>query len=185
MLQSGSEIVVKHYHEAHPGDWSEENFFNFLSNTKNENIKLLGEVTFDHALGYFILKSGIRQCNFEYFWAGKTLAKNLFFSKNHPQYRKLTLFLDFDLAQMPETMYSQYRSTVGVRVEGKGSSEEPICKNFDFIVEWVNKALKQHLSWAPTHKTWLTACRSFNFMRDLKSNLDKYLPFSRLVSSNW
>ena len=42
------------------------------------------------ALCYFILKAGICQCNFEYFWTG-----NLFFSKNHPLYRKLTLYLDF------------------------------------------------------------------------------------------
>ena len=117
------------------------------------------------ALCYFILKAGIRQCNFDYFWTGKTIAKNLFFSKNHPLYRKLTLYLDFDLAQMPETMYYQYKSTVGVKVEGKGGSEASRCENFDYVIEWCNKALKQHLSWAPTHKTWLTACRLYNFMR--------------------
>ena len=120
--------------------------------------------------------------NFESFWTGKTIAKNLFFSKNHPLYRKLTLYLDFDLAQMPETMYNQYKSTIGVKVEGKGSSEVSICENFDFVVKWCNKALKQHLSLAPSHKNWLTACRLYNFMRELKSNLDNYLPFLRLVS---
>ena len=74
MLQSGSEILVKHYQEENPGDWSEENFFHYISNTKNENIKLLGQVTFDHVLGYFILKAGIHQCNFDYFWTEKTIA---------------------------------------------------------------------------------------------------------------
>ena len=182
MLQSGSEILVKHNQDENPGDWSKENFFNYISNSTNENIKLLGQVTFDYVLGFLILKAGIQKCNYEYFWTGKTIAKNLFFSKNHPLYRKLTLYLDFDLAQMPETMYNQYKSTIGVKVEGKGSSEVSICENFDFVVKWCNKALKQHLSLAPSHKNWLTACRLYNFMRELKSNLDNYLPFLRLVS---
>ena len=46
-------------------------------------------------------------------------------------------------SQMPETMYHQYKSTFGVKVEGKGGSEASSCENFDFVVEWCNKALKK------------------------------------------
>ena len=45
-------------------------------------------------------------------------------------------------SQMPETMYHQYKSTFGIKVEGKGGSEASSCENFDFVVEWCNKALK-------------------------------------------
>ena len=107
------------------------------------------------------------------------MVKNLFFAKQHPLYRKLNLFLDLDLAMMPPDMYQQYKSTVGLKVEGKGGSDMFTCKNFDFFVEYVNKALKNNLCWAPSFKTWLNTCQSYNFTNDLLSNFNNWQPLSR------
>ena len=109
------------------------------------------------------------------------MVKSLFFAKAHPLYRKLYLFLDFDLAQMPQPMYEQYKSMIGLKVESKGGSDMACCEGFDFVVENVNKALKQNLSWAPSHKAWLTACRSYNFTSKLMSTFNTWLPLSKLV----
>lgn len=179
MLQCGSEILVKRFIDSNPKEETFEHFESFIKTTNDKNVKLLAQVTFEHCLGYFVLKAGIRQCNFTYFWVGKSMLKNLFFAKQHPIYRKLNLYLDFDLAQMPLEMYQQYKSTIGLKIEGKGSSDKTTCEGFDFIVEWVNKDLKQHLSWAPSHKAWLNACRSFNLTKDLLSSINQWLPISR------
>ena len=59
---------------------------------------------------------------------------------------------------MPQEMYEQYKSMIGLKVESKGGFDMSCCEGFDFIIENVNKALKERLSWAPSHKVWLTAC---------------------------
>ena len=181
MLQCGAELLVKQYLESKPRQESFKGFSEFIAKSKKKNVQLLAQLTFDHILGYFVLKAGIRQCNFAYFWTGKSMAKDLFFAKSHPLYRKLNLFLDFDLAQMPKDMYEQYKSMIGLKVESKGGSDMSCCEGFDFVVENVNKALKEHLSWAPSHKAWLTACRSYNFTCDLMSKFNTWLPLSRSV----
>ena len=84
---------------------SVDGFFEHIDKSSNPNIKLLQIAVFSHTLGYFILKAGIRQCNYSYFHCGKQLVMPVFFANNHPQYRKLNLYFDFDMALMPEYMY--------------------------------------------------------------------------------
>ena len=78
------------------------------------------------------------------------MVKSLFFAKAHPLYRKLYLFLDFDLAQMPQPMYEQYKSMIGLKVESKGGSEVwlvlQICFHFSKVLKRVsNLKEKIHL----------------------------------------
>ena len=122
MLQCGAETLVKHYIDSKPEQESFEGFSKFIKTTKNQNVSLLAQLTFEHILGYFVLKAGIRQCNYYYWWTGKSMVKNLFFAKQHPLYRKLNLLLDLDLAMMPPVMYQQYKSTVGLKAK-----VEPTC----------------------------------------------------------
>ena len=123
-------------------------------------------------MGYTLIKSGIRKCNINYYYAGKDLVAPLFFFSNHPLYRKLFLFNNFDVALMPEFIWYEYKKTIGVKIKGKGASnEEDIGENLDFCVENVNKQLKNTLMWAPTKSAWLIACRTFNFGVALANSL--------------
>ena len=67
-------------------------------------------------LGCFLMKAGIRKCNFQYFMCGKDMVSPVFFAFNHPHYRKLSLYFDYDLALMPEEMYDHVRRTIGIRL---------------------------------------------------------------------
>ena len=78
MLQFGAETLVKHYIEFKPEQESFEGLSNFIKTTKNKNVTLLAQLTFEHILGYFVLKAGIRQCNYNYWWTRKSMVKNLF-----------------------------------------------------------------------------------------------------------
>ena len=78
MLQFGAETLVKHYIESKPEQESFEGLSNFIKTTKNKNVTLLAQLTFEHILGYFVLKAGIRQCNYNYWWTRKSMVKNLF-----------------------------------------------------------------------------------------------------------
>ena len=107
-LISGSWILIKNhveYCKETNKRVSVDGFFEYIDKSNNPKIKLLQVAVFSHTLGYFILKAGIRQCNFSYFHCGKQLVMPVFFANNHPQYRKLNLYFDFDMALMPEYMY--------------------------------------------------------------------------------
>ena len=78
MLQFGAETLVKHYIEFKPEQESFEGLSNFIKTTKNKNVTLLAQLTFEHILGYFVLKAGIRQCNYKYWWTRKSMVKNVF-----------------------------------------------------------------------------------------------------------
>ena len=141
-------------------------------------MKLLNDVIFKYILGYFILKAGIRCSNFI---AGKTAVAPLFFAKQHPLYRKVNLYLDIDLACMPTFMKNHFKTTVGVKVRNKGTDDSHTCEHFDFVVESVNKKLKAHLSWAPTNKQWLSACRTHGYTESMISNYNKWFNYSSSV----
>lgn len=64
----------------------------------------------------------------------------------------------------------------------KGNQDSP-CEAFDFVVEFINKKIKSNLSWAPTKKLWLTACRAINFTENLLKNVNKWFNFSRQVNA--
>ena len=160
---------------------SVDGFFEYIDKSNNPNIKLLQAAVFSHMLGYFILKAGICQCNYSYFHCGKQLVMPIFFANIHPQYRKLNLYFDFDMALMPGYMYNQIKRTIGLKEEDKGSlDDESNGEHFDFIVECVNKRLKSNLSWAPSHLLWLSACRTFDFALSLSKNMNRWFKFIRL-----
>ena len=92
MLDVGIELLVKHFMETSCLEKNAENFQQFLLISKNPNVILLKEVVLDYILGYFMIKAGVRACNFGYFMAGKALVLPLLFARNHPLYRKLTLY---------------------------------------------------------------------------------------------
>ena len=121
-LDSGSQTLVKFYKENKPGDgeFNFEDFEMFIAANSDPNIRLLYDVVFKYTLGYFVLKGGIRKCNFDYFMCGKQLVAPVFFGFNHPQYRKLYLYVDTDLATMHEPMFQKMKQ-VRVRVHGKVS----------------------------------------------------------------
>ena len=142
----------------------------FLHGQTNLN-NLLREAVFTWAMGYFMLKAGIRKNNHLHVLCGKDLLGQLFFSQNHPIYRKLYLYMDIDRVSMPEYMREQSDKLVGIKVEGKGCDklEEPnIGENFYFCVEAVNKSIKANLHWAPSQWTWMVACRTFSVFVELK-----------------
>ena len=97
------------------------------------------------------------------------------------RYRKLYLYLDFDLATMPEFMYNHYRNTAGLKIKDKGCAEDPdVCgEHFDFILENINKMIKQNLDGAPTNNAWLTACRTHDLTQSIKNNFSKHFKLSR------
>ena len=76
---------------------------------------------------------------------GKCLVSLLFFVGNHPFYRKVCLYFDYDLAQMPEFMLDQVKNTVGVLIEGQGSVNDYCGENFDFKLENTNKQVNEQL----------------------------------------
>ena len=138
MMETGSEILVKYYIEntsdSHP---TVDGCLKFLNASPKKNVILLRELVFDYCLGYFILKGGIRKCNKDYVFCGKDLIGELVFGSNHPQYRQLYLYLDFDRACMPAEIIQLTDKMVGVKVNGKGAeceTEQGICEHFDFCV---------------------------------------------------
>ena len=181
MLDTGYEILVKYFLASSCLEKDAKSFHQFLTSTKNPNIKLLQIVVLEYVTGYFMIKAGIRACNFGYFMEGKELVAPLFFARNHPLCRKVNLFLDFDLATMPRYMFEQFKATIGLKVANKGSSDVQSCEHFDFVVESVNKKIKSNLSWAPTNKQWLTACRTYSCSELLTANFNKHFNFSRLT----
>ena len=185
LLAAGSQTLVKEYIDtSNEGTGTADGFFRFVDSSVNDNIKLLYNVVFNYITGYFILKAAVRKCRWDYFLAGKNLLSPLFFGKNHPMYRKLFVYLDFDLAQMPESMYTHFKETIGLKVENKGCEKDPdvSCEHFDFILENVNKKLKQNLSWAPNDSTWLVSCRTHDMIVNLENNFDNYFNLTRSVS---
>ena len=181
MMETGCELLVKHFLKSQMVEKNTENFLIFLNQSENPNVKLLNDVIFKYVLGYFILKAGIRCSNHDYFIAGKTAVAPLFFAKQHPLYRKVNLYLDIDLACMPKFMKNHFKTTVGVKVRNKGTDDSHTCEHFDFVVESVNKKLKAHLSWAPTNKQWLSACRTHGYTESMISNYNKWFNCSRSV----
>ena len=136
------------------------------STKKNVNIKLLSDLIFKLCLGYHLLKIGIRRCRIEYVMSGKKLISPLIYWNNHPMYRKLLCYMDFDWANMPDIVWFQVANTVGLKLLGKGceSDKDSALEHIDFNVEYVNKDLKQNLLWAPTQKVWVTACRTYDLL---------------------
>ena len=182
-MKSGSEVLVRIYLEyckKEKKDISADGFFQYIDACDNPNIKLLQVAVFTHTLGYFVMKSGIRKCNYDYFHCGKQMVMPLFFFGNHPIYRKLCLYYDFDLACMPGYMYEEIRRTIGLRIEDKGNLEEDDNgEHFDFVVEAVNKRIKNNLSWAPSYLLWLAACRTYDLACSMTKNMNAWFSFSR------
>ena len=54
MLQCGAETLVKHYIDSKPEQESFEGFSKFIQTTKNQNVSLLAQLTFEHILGYYL-----------------------------------------------------------------------------------------------------------------------------------
>ena len=83
--------------------------------------------------------------------------------------------MDFDWATMPEFMWDEVRKTIGVKINGRGATEgEGVAENFDFVVEDINKKLKNSLTWAPSKKNWLIACRTYNLCTTLSKMVSKW-----------
>jgi hypothetical protein len=72
----------------------------------------------------------------------------VFFTQNHPLYRKLILYMDIDCILMPNFMQAQIDSLVGIKAAGKGCETDDIGENFDFLVEYINNKNGQPLSGA-------------------------------------
>jgi hypothetical protein len=138
MMETGAEVLGKYYiQHSDNTQTSTNNFLNFLNSSSNNNVILLREIVFTYCLGYFILKGGIRKCDKDYVYCGKDLIGQLVFASNHPLYRKLYAYMDFDRACMPKELLELTDNMVGVKVKGKGvdSDEvEDICEHFDFCV---------------------------------------------------
>jgi hypothetical protein len=129
-------------------DKTSSKMLTFLENHQNPNIKLLYESVYVYSLGYFILKAGIRKNDHLYAWYGEDLLAHLFFTQNHPLYRKLILYMDIDCILMPNFMQAQIDSLVGIKAAGKGCETDDIGENFDFLVEYINNKNGQPLSGA-------------------------------------
>lgn len=184
LLEAGSQTLVKLFLDSCDGTVENpDDFWKFMESSENGNVKLLYKVVFYYITGYFMIKAGVRKCRWDYFLAGKSLVTPLIFSQNHPMYRKLFLYWDFDLAQMPPCMYEHVKDTIGLKVEGKGCEDDPDggLEHFDFCLENVNKQLKKNLSWAPTDSTWLIACRTHDLVERLTNNFSQYFKISRQV----
>ena len=138
-------------------------------------------IVYNYCIGYFLLKGGIRKSNIDYFLTGKDIVGHLFFAGNHPWYRKLYLYMDFDVSLMPEYMWNEFSGYIGVRVDGKGLDEDEtgLGEHFDFCVENINKKLKASLNWAPTNIAWLVACRTYDFYIALTKKLLKWTSIVR------
>ena len=124
MLEAGSQELVNAYLDnrssSEPANLDE--FENFIKQSGNKNYLLLYDVIYKYKLAYFIFKAGIRRCRFDYLETGKILLAPLIFALNHPLYRKVYMFHDMDLSQMPIEMYEQLKSTTGLRIKNK------VCK---------------------------------------------------------
>lgn len=179
-LQAGSEILAKYYMEySMDEEKTVQGFLSYLYLNENPNIIFLRDAVFDWVLGYFVFKGGIRKCNIDYVLKGKNLLGELFFALNHPNYRKLCLFMDFDRACMPIAIRSQVDKMVGVKLKGKGMTDQVKLEHFDFCVESANKSLKQNLMSAPSKLAWLVACRTKELFDNIRESLDGCLHFSR------
>ena len=123
-----------------------------------------------------MLKGGIRKNNMTYYLCGKNLLGQLFFTGNHPMYRKLYTYMDYDMACMPEYMWNTVSNTIGVKVQGRGGvDDDDTAENYDFCVEDINKKLKNSMSWAPSKMTWLIACRTYNLCVSLSKKACKWM----------
>ena len=58
----------------------------------------------------------------------------------------------------------------------KGQEKGQIGEAFDFVVEYINKKVKENMSYGPTDVVWLTACRMYNFSKNQVDGLTKWLP---------
>ena len=99
-LESGSQTLAKLYVSQStkpdlPG------FRKYLDDIKNVNLKFLRDAVLTHTLGYFVFKNGVRSNDYERVMAGKEMFCPVIFNGNHPNYRRLLMYLDLDLAQMP------------------------------------------------------------------------------------
>ena len=82
--------------------------------------------------------------------------------------------MDYDMACMPEYMWSLVSNTIGVKVQSRGGADDDdTAENYDFCVENINKNLKDSLSWAPSKMTWLIACRTYNLCVSLSKKASK------------
>ena len=179
-MEAGSQYLLKVYSESN--DTSQVDFEGFeqFIKTGDKKTQILHELVFDYILGYFLFKAGVRKCNSKYLFTGKNLLSPLFFAKNHPIYRKIYLYLDFDLAQQPEEIYRQFTKTVGLKIEDKGKMDgEAKYEHYDFVLEDVNKKIKTNLSWAPTDYMWLHACRTYDFIKRMAKNFNCYFNLTR------
>jgi hypothetical protein len=73
MLETGSEVLAKHYVDTCGGFGSCQGFVEFLSSSCKPNICLLRDIVYEYCLGYMILKGGIRQNDKNYVYCGKDL----------------------------------------------------------------------------------------------------------------
>lgn len=179
-MQAGSELLAKMYMTSTDDqNKTSSKMLTFLENHRNPNVKLLYESVFVYSLGYFILKAGIRKNDHNYAWCGKDLLARLFFTQNHPLYRKLILYMDIDRILMPKFMQTQIDGLVGVKVIGKGCRTDDVGENFDFVVEYINKKIKSNLIWAPSQCAWLLACRTYSVLVGLTNSVNKWIGFER------
>ena len=82
---------------------------------------------------------------------------------------------------MPLFMLDRFKATIGLKVENKGGTDIQSCEHFDFVVESINKKIKANLSWAPTNKQWLTACRTLGCCEKIMANFNKHFSFRRFT----
>ena len=184
ILEAGTQYLVKCYSEFAQREGKSPNFANFLTYIKRSDDKTINlfELTYEYILGYFILKGGIRRCHASYVFVGKSLLSPIIFGRNHPMYRKVYLFFDMDMAQMPPEIYSQVKDTFGLKIMNKGKNDsETRAEHYDFILENVNKKIKSNLNWAPSNLDWLFSCRSYGLVENLIKNFNKYFDFNRYV----
>ena len=182
-LESSAQTLVKHYqdHEKSKFGPSCDGFLEFIHKTKNNNQIMLRDAAFRHVLGYFVLKAGIRKCNYNYFQTGKEMVSSIFFYANHPLYRKIYLYFDMDVAMMPDYAYTIIKQTIGMKTTEKGSQndEDSVGEHIDFHVEAINKRIKAGLTWAPSYYLWLAACRTYSVATSLTKTMNKWFNYKR------
>ena len=179
-MKAGTEVLSKWYiHHSDVGSRNANSMLECLERSNNPNVVFLWDAVYKYTLGYFMLKAGIRKNDINYFHIGKDLLGELFFVQNHPNYRKLFHYMDFERATMPKHLLEVSDKTIGVLVKDKGINDESLGEAYDFCVEDVNQKLKQNLGSAPAGHTWLIACRSYKFFQHFKKSLNQWLKFSR------
>ena len=147
----------------------------FLETNMNPNIILLRELVFSYCLGYFILKSGIHINDYLCTLCEKDLLGRLFFTQNHPQYRKLVMFMEIDRIRMPDIIRKQTDDMVGMKVVGKGCENDNVGEHFDFVIEYINNKIFKNLIWAPSKAAWILACRTYALLVGLTKSINTYL----------